>query len=692
MSLILSGTEGISGSAGVIDAATFAGQANTYYTDISARLGYTPLSNVNPSYSGTLTGNTGIINIGSGQVYKDSSGNVGLGTSSPGAKLDVSGADALIHGITVGRGGGFQQSSTAIGLYSLGLNTSGTNNTAVGNSTLTSNQGGANNTAVGLNVLRSNSNGNNNTGIGTEALFNNTSGGNNTAVGFESLYSVEAGGNNNVAVGYRAGRNITTGSGNTILGVDILGSSTLTNTVLIGSGGTERMRIDSSGNVGIGVTPSAWSTASSLKAIQMPGPSMWGTQGVGYWSVNTVFSDNAFKYIASDVASRYSQVNGAHQWSSAPAGTAGENATFNIGMRLNDNGRLGIGTILTPVELTLSQNHSIGWLQTIDDSIPNIFRQANSGALVLGSGVKHSVNSNAFASSYASAWARSAISVGYGAITFNVAPEATVAIGTDTTVNERMRINSSGNVGIGTNNPVLNSTGKTVHLNAPTGEWSLFHATNGNTGAGGADGLIVGMIGTDGYVFNYEVASLIFGTSASEFMRINADGRLLFRTTVAPSNSWNTNSAVNIQCGVQLTHTGNAAIWRQLSWSGDTADTALFFPNQAGNVPFLSAAGAWTNASDGRLKTNVRNIEHGLESVISSQPRSYTRTDCAGNYIGFVAQELKEIIPEVVLGSEETQYGVDYGSLVAVAFKAIQELKSIIDQQDARIKTLEGNV
>jgi hypothetical protein len=94
MSLILSGTEGISGSAGVIDAETFAGQANTYYTDISARLGYTPLSNVNPSYSGTLTGNTGIINIGSGQVYKDSSGNVGIGTSSPTGRLDVLGSNA----------------------------------------------------------------------------------------------------------------------------------------------------------------------------------------------------------------------------------------------------------------------------------------------------------------------------------------------------------------------------------------------------------------------------------------------------------------------------------------------------------------------------------------------------------------------------------------------------------------------
>jgi hypothetical protein len=43
----------------------------------------------NPEYTGTLTGGTGVINIGSGQLYKDASGNVGIGTSSPGRRLAV---------------------------------------------------------------------------------------------------------------------------------------------------------------------------------------------------------------------------------------------------------------------------------------------------------------------------------------------------------------------------------------------------------------------------------------------------------------------------------------------------------------------------------------------------------------------------------------------------------------------------
>jgi hypothetical protein len=62
-----------------------------------------PISGTNLAYTGTLTGGTGVINIGSGQLYKDASGNVGIGTSSPSNALTVAGTNPQI-GIPDGLG------------------------------------------------------------------------------------------------------------------------------------------------------------------------------------------------------------------------------------------------------------------------------------------------------------------------------------------------------------------------------------------------------------------------------------------------------------------------------------------------------------------------------------------------------------------------------------------------------------
>jgi hypothetical protein len=62
--------------------------ANTY-TQAQVDAGFLPKAN--PTYTGTLTGGTGVVNLGSGQFYKDASGQVGIGTSSPNYKLDVAG-------------------------------------------------------------------------------------------------------------------------------------------------------------------------------------------------------------------------------------------------------------------------------------------------------------------------------------------------------------------------------------------------------------------------------------------------------------------------------------------------------------------------------------------------------------------------------------------------------------------------
>jgi hypothetical protein len=54
-------------------------------------------STTNLAYTGTLTGGTGVVNLGSGQIYKDASGNVGIGTSSPAQKLEVTAGNAQVQ-------------------------------------------------------------------------------------------------------------------------------------------------------------------------------------------------------------------------------------------------------------------------------------------------------------------------------------------------------------------------------------------------------------------------------------------------------------------------------------------------------------------------------------------------------------------------------------------------------------------
>jgi hypothetical protein len=80
----------------------------------------------NLSYTGTLTGSTGILNIGSGQIYKDASGNVGIGTSSPTALLDVSGSNTTAKAIIQNTSAGatsFDGSGAGLELLAGGMNT-----------------------------------------------------------------------------------------------------------------------------------------------------------------------------------------------------------------------------------------------------------------------------------------------------------------------------------------------------------------------------------------------------------------------------------------------------------------------------------------------------------------------------------------------------------------------------------------
>ena len=118
-------------------------------------------------------------------------------------KLTVTGG-ATIQGLTVGRGAGAGASNTAVGANAFAANTTGVNNTALGTNALTSNTTGGFNTAFGGRSLSSNTTGFSNTASGVYALQYNTTGYSNTASGQSAL------------------QNNITGFGNTAFGVQTL--------------------------------------------------------------------------------------------------------------------------------------------------------------------------------------------------------------------------------------------------------------------------------------------------------------------------------------------------------------------------------------------------------------------------------------------------------------------------------------
>ena len=122
-----------------------------------------------------------------------------------------------------------------------------------------------------------------------------------------------------------------------------------TNALGFATNSTERVRIDSSGNLGLGVTPSAWRTDASFKALQLPGGSFTAYMGGGVDQTpgiaanGYVDSGGTWRYLNSRAASWYIQNGGMHAWYNAPSGTAGNAISFTQAMTLDASGNLLVG-------------------------------------------------------------------------------------------------------------------------------------------------------------------------------------------------------------------------------------------------------------------------------------------------------------------------------------------------------------
>jgi hypothetical protein len=269
---------------------------------------------------------------------------IGAASNTVGLTFTATGA-----GTGTGTAASNTNSNTAVGYQVGSAITTGNYNVAVGSinaasqNTLGANTTGALNTAIGSGALAANTTSNGSTAVGYGTLQANT-GANNSAIGYVAGQAITSG-TQNTLLGTNAGNsgtnNLTTGSNNIIIGYNAAASSaTVSNEVTIGNDNIVNTRLK--GNVGIGVTPSAWSAYKVIDINTASSVAATTTQldvGLNYYWNGT---NNIYK--TSTASTFYRQNSGAqHQWWTAASGTAGNIITFVQNMTLDASGNLGIG-------------------------------------------------------------------------------------------------------------------------------------------------------------------------------------------------------------------------------------------------------------------------------------------------------------------------------------------------------------
>ena len=240
-------------------------------------------------------------------------------------------------------------------------------------------------------------------------------------------------------------------------------------------GGATAMIVDASGNLGLGVTPSAWSGGWKAYQVGVASLACYDPNNDTRLSSNNYETSVGSKYIESDFASMFRQSQGQHQWYNAPSGTAGNAITFTQAMTLDASGNLMVGTT--------TANGKISLYGTTASTATSIDGTGRYKAFELyDSGVRKAYFNNDQTNTITS------LNTAYGTLTF----------GTGDT--ERARIDTSGNLLVGTTNtnPVGNrvngnfvnavgglnirgATGNTaLGLNATSGTHIAFYTDNGS--------------------------------------------------------------------------------------------------------------------------------------------------------------------------------------------------------------------
>lgn len=252
---------------------------------------------------------------------------------------------------------------------------------------------------------------------------------------------------------------------------------------------------------------------------------------------------------------------------------------------------------------------------------------------------------------------------------------------------ERMRITSSGNVGIGTTSP---GTALEVAGGATNGLTRLgqlqFKNSSGNYSAG-ADGVHIfpfsdGMLYADNFDGGYVWRT---GVSSTEAARIDPSSNLTVGATSMPEAA---------RVGISSTSASAVPLVVQQTAAGSTTQNSVVFyrnSTSTGTIQVTGTTTAYNTSSDYRLKENVQPMTGALGKVALLKPCNYTWKADGSDGEGFIAHELQAVIPNAVTGKKdgEEMQGVDYGKITPLLTAALQEAIAEIKLLKARVAELE---
>lgn len=278
------------------------------------------------------------------------------------------------------------------------------------------------------------------------------------------------------------------------------------------------------------------------------------------------------------------------------------------------------------------------------------------------------------------------VRIGGGSSSLNSATEITFHTAANTTTlggTERMRIDSSGNVGIGTTTPQARED--IVFSNAGSNYPVMRLGAASATTPGAA---------TDGGFINYQNNNRL---DISRGWHWSNGVNYYSHATTGSCLTLDESGNFIFQNGTGLTAGGNNNLTTRMQL--DTAGDLAIKKFELGGLSGLSIDNTGKllrTPSDISLKENIETHNIGLEAVKALNPVVFNWKDIERfgdkQDIGFIAQEVEVIIPQLVSKNPDETKSIDYAKFASVLAKAIQELSAKNDEKDAQISSLQSDV